>query len=1037
MNRPLEQDVCAVDSAESPRSKTRGKTLWLFAVAAAVSLMYALTLTLPAYAQENNEVEGNGVNPAQNSVLPSGEGVTPSTVSSPTNPPAAAGGPTDTTLSTVPSTSTTQTNPPATTPTTPAPTNNGVGTGAPAGEGANANNALLQTPAGNAGTPVVTGANDEANNESITTTNEPAPAVPEGSAYVQGAEDAVYENTDSANAIQQAIDAALKNADGNSVKSYTVVVNNGTYTGGLTITKYYTVVNEDGRVETRTYTLPEDFVLYITYVGVVGQTDDARAEGDAGAVLQGDIAIDGVNTSIAGLHVADRNDVAVSNANSFEFCGTKEDDDLVVTLAGVKNATIVTGAGNDVLTVKGAAGGAGAASNGAVALRGGAGDDLLTVDASLHSTADSVTVAGGDGSDMLHLTGALATENGAGKIAGSDTNLNLYAAGVAKSTALALAISGVEAYTDALTGKTTVTLTLTNGAGTFENTAFQSFTDYVVNADRILYLSITGTGNTFLSNLRLNASQIFYVYAPMLNVLVQAKGITVGDDATVTAESLGLAEGESLGITARNIRLEAFDTEDAKLEVPLDEIPYVGTALGLDDLEINFSLFDATARAFVRIGADAVLDATQTIYLSAITVQRGAVDAGLINDKDGWLNSIVVKVGSASVTVLGELHAGGNIVAEAHGIMDVVADSSDLSNIGGTNLVPLNFPLAVVVGVLDTDVVFDGAIVNAGASFFARALSDVSLTAVSTTGALIPVSLAVAVGVIDTNALIQGGSEVTAKHDVQLLAKSILSSQASSTLPADGDASRGSAGFFVVNVAQNSAKAAITGSEVAAEGNVDVVAEARNTVGSSTAVILLSGFADNAKALSLLQAIRLVPELLKTAVVALESVFTGDFKGAGNKITGACQLIYDATVVEEDNSSAVNKILDTALQVAAVGSAILNLPSANQLVGALAVTVSDADAQALLGSGADAQTTLGSGANVTAGGVVNVASRGFTNARTIADATPVTTAQAVNSLGVAVSVAVINHAAKARVADDTQVKGRRFGRACQEPARSF
>ena len=55
--------------------------------------------------------------------------------------------------------------------------------------------------------------------------------IPEGSAYIEGAEDVVYENDGTSNAIQKAVDEALKSGK----ESVTIVVKNGVYSGGVVI----------------------------------------------------------------------------------------------------------------------------------------------------------------------------------------------------------------------------------------------------------------------------------------------------------------------------------------------------------------------------------------------------------------------------------------------------------------------------------------------------------------------------------------------------------------------------------------------------------------------------------------------------------------------------------------------------------------------------------------------------------------------------------------------------------------------------------
>jgi len=74
---------------------------------------------------------------------------------------------------------------------------------------------------------------DENKDEKKEETNEDKPPefeIPDGSAYIEGDADTTYNNTAAKNAIQQAIDAALAS----SKEEITIIVRNGTYTGGIT-----------------------------------------------------------------------------------------------------------------------------------------------------------------------------------------------------------------------------------------------------------------------------------------------------------------------------------------------------------------------------------------------------------------------------------------------------------------------------------------------------------------------------------------------------------------------------------------------------------------------------------------------------------------------------------------------------------------------------------------------------------------------------------------------------------------------------------
>ena len=379
------------------------------------------------------------------------------------------------------------------------------------------------------------------------TDNTAVSVVPDGSAYIEEIGDSLtYKNSSTDNAIQLAINEAFKRAEaGNtSITSYTVVVKDGTYNNGITVKTSHTVTDETTKkTSVREWSLNKDFVLYISYSGILDAVAKAKASGASeaeiaaaveaarvsagtGATVYGVINVTGISTVISGLSCATGEAVNASAVDRFGFYGTTGDDSSVFTITDVassvislgagddtatitykhdaatvnqaidrtvQNAVVNGGAGDDSLTVaiqatdkgKGGSyssfsvsGGAGndvisvSGKSGATAVctvtvRGDAGDDVINPDATLQGIADLVTIDGGTGADKINLTGSLATKTisgmSFGKISGSRDNIYLAESGTdskKSETELHLAISGMEAYTDALSNKARVDLSL-------------------------------------------------------------------------------------------------------------------------------------------------------------------------------------------------------------------------------------------------------------------------------------------------------------------------------------------------------------------------------------------------------------------------------------------------------------------------------------------------------------------------------------------------------------------------------------------------
>ncbi|MGE4277423.1 MAG: beta strand repeat-containing protein, partial [Lawsonibacter sp.] len=240
---------------------------------------------------------------------------------------------------------------------------------------------LLAAPAAEATTPTTTQATTPTTTQTTQTTQ--TYEIPEGSAYVVGSESTVYKNTSSANAIQQAIDAAIKA----SQDSVTVVVNNGVYTGGITVVAVSGSSTTDGE-EGETGTLALNIIAADSFT----KTDDGgvptdeygdvevNANSAGGVQVEGGLSAENVNLLLAGLYFAlkereetkntissstgststtttsgsdrDSNEILVKNADSFAYYGTELADDVNIELTDVSDSvTVDTGAGDDTLNL--------------------------------------------------------------------------------------------------------------------------------------------------------------------------------------------------------------------------------------------------------------------------------------------------------------------------------------------------------------------------------------------------------------------------------------------------------------------------------------------------------------------------------------------------------------------------------------------------------------------------------------------------------------------------------------------------------------
>lgn len=205
----------------------------------------------------------------------------------------------------------------------------------------------------------------------------------EGSEEAAGEDWKRYDNTDSDNAIQQAVDAAIA-AGQNYI---TVVVQSGAYTGGLNIDN--SGVDENGNAKESivvniiahdAYEVAQEDLadgetsaedLYPVPTNSDGTVDtSAINSGSAGGVkLEGGVNVKNVELILAGIYLTMKEqkenqgkieslfteegnvDINVEGSDSFTYYGTAEGDSVNFNLTDVKDTTLDTGDGDDVIDI--------------------------------------------------------------------------------------------------------------------------------------------------------------------------------------------------------------------------------------------------------------------------------------------------------------------------------------------------------------------------------------------------------------------------------------------------------------------------------------------------------------------------------------------------------------------------------------------------------------------------------------------------------------------------------------------------------------
>lgn len=269
----------------------------------------------------------------------------------------------------------------------------------------------------------------------------------------------------------------------------------------------------------------------------------SEAENDVAKVNAEDLD-ELANVTVAGdgaveLTVADGDKLKAVNA-------AENTGGVTVDLSGADNAAFTGGAGADTLTVEGSK----------VAHTLGAGDDTVVVsDAAFADLAKGFSVDGGEGTDTLQMSATLAKDF---KTADVATNFEI--------------------------------LKLDGGTG-------------IVNMDNfgdIDHVAVAGMGGTLTLNNMDNGGLLEYVAAPGNAVTVNVKGadtgktdvlnVTIADDASVVANTLNVADVETINITADNTDLD----EDGLVQHSMTLTAGAATAVNISgDAELTLALMNS------------------------------------------------------------------------------------------------------------------------------------------------------------------------------------------------------------------------------------------------------------------------------------------------------------------------------------------------------------------------------------------------------------------------------------------------------------
>ncbi|MCI6866405.1 MAG: hypothetical protein MR871_00355, partial [Lachnospiraceae bacterium] len=638
------------------------------------------------------------------------------------------------------------------------------------------------------------------------------------------------EGTVSENAIQKAIDAALKAAKDNAdTTELTITVDEGTYDGDISISWDR---GGEGNVPTVFKT------LYILAKGSFEEPDsDAidktmiSSSANGKAAVNGNILIDGINVVLAGLYYSLNSKITVKDSDTAIY-GTTEDDNICVELNNA-SLDVKSGDGLDNIQITGTGQGG---SDKKVDLDGGGGSDVYTVDMSAADTnqagnTTAVTITDKDGG-RLHLTGSLketkasSDKNAEGNY-NKENNTSAFKFWNNNGGILQIMTSGISSFTDELVNKQIKEISfkdLTDGKYEMGNV---SFTNLVYKPDGE-EISITVTGEGLFNNLSITDDKLLIklIQAAQHNVVLSGKEIQI------------------LGpVNVKNLIVNAAD-DDAWVTIDTSgTLGSLGEKLDIDP-EISASMFDVVSGATITLDKDGSITSSGDVVLNASSSQT----SNLIPFLTG-VNIANVKISDAKIALDGKITAGGSLTAKATSLVKIKASNEYLAK--------YFIPLAVGVIVAETRVdVGAEAVLKAKNDILLSSSSDVTLETLATVGSL-PISLAVSVVVNDSHVNVAGNviseegnitldasananvttnsTKVTSLTGIDALNPSSNSNASGSdSSSGTGNAANKFGGFFAVAVVLQDVDALLDGSgRLWAAGDIDIKSKSTETVNTT------------------------------------------------------------------------------------------------------------------------------------------------------------------------------------------------------------
>lgn len=616
--------------------------------------------------------------------------------------------------------------------------------------------------------------------------------------------------TESKNAIQKAVDEALKSINENTT-SITVQVAKGEYSGDISI-QGDTVLGSN---------IPKDFVLYLMAEDSYDQPEEgelidhttANSDSAGDVVVSGNILIANINVIMTGLYLSKDKNIQVKDSQ-VTYNGTLLDDTVNLDVSGEDvDVNVSTGSGSDTVSLS--SGGSSAGNKGTASIHTGSGDDVVQVDVSASNTFSEVHSSGGAGNDRMHLTGKL--EQGSTCTLSDVGRLELK---VNDSTAITMVNADVENYTDSLTGKREITITEDNLVADYDLSSLnvnnaplrgfffeanQVFVDYLLSSalvnDRVL--GIGGFG--FLSNLKVGDPsaelKIKCLLAPNLNVTLEGRTVVIEDKLL----------GKNITITTQD-----QDNNIGKTVSPVTN--------KVSDTNVDLGIMDAKTETGVTIRENALLKALGSVNITSLSKQTQPL---LVL---AAMSPVDVKLGTSAIRVNGRIEAAGSVNLGARSMFVSEVSSAAIAKVGPS--------LCVIVALSNTEVIVgETGSIEADGSVALNAESDLKVLNRATVGKL-PISLAVTVVLNDVHATVQGsvvsGGDVTLKaasnSDIQTYSSKKAPTTENQEKPL-APPTNGFGGFFAIAVVQQDVDASVQGKgSIKAGGGIQVLSTSNGAV---------------------------------------------------------------------------------------------------------------------------------------------------------------------------------------------------------------